>query len=159
MREYQYYEFQAVDRPLTRDEQAKVSALSSRVELSATRAVFTYSYSSFRGRPLDVLASYYDAYLYVANWGSRELAFRFPRSVVDYQRLAPYYFGIDEIELTKTDTHVILDIAFNDEEPPDWVEGEGILDSLVPLREDILHGDLRVLYLAWLNNTIANIER
>jgi hypothetical protein len=32
MSEYQYYEFQAIDRPLTAEEQQAVSKLSSRVE-------------------------------------------------------------------------------------------------------------------------------
>lgn len=31
-----------------------------------------------------------------------------------------------------------------------WVEGEGWLSSLAPLRRDILEGDYRALYLAWL---------
>lgn len=51
MSEYQYYEFQALDRPLTASEQAYISSLSSRVQLSATNAIFTYSYGDFRGEP------------------------------------------------------------------------------------------------------------
>ena len=31
-----------------------------------------------------------------------------------------------------------------------WIEGEGLLDPLIPLRESILRGDLRSLYLFWL---------
>jgi hypothetical protein len=31
-----------------------------------------------------------------------------------------------------------------------WIEGEGSLDAMLPLRDDILRGDYRVLYLAWL---------
>lgn len=34
MSEYQYYEFQTIDRPLTEDEQAEISKLSSRVALT-----------------------------------------------------------------------------------------------------------------------------
>jgi hypothetical protein len=47
MSEYQYYEFQAIDRPLTPEEQAEVQRLSSRVRrvrprlfLSTTMATF-----------------------------------------------------------------------------------------------------------------------
>jgi hypothetical protein len=46
--------------------------------------------------------------------------------------------------------HVVLSIEFNDEEANDWIEGEEWLASLVQLRDDILRGDYRVLYLAWL---------
>jgi len=45
MSEYQYFEFQAVDRPLTIQEQEKISALSSRVQLTATSAIFTYKHA------------------------------------------------------------------------------------------------------------------
>jgi hypothetical protein len=40
MSEYQYYEFQAIDRPLTSEEQAAVAGLSSRTEPHPWRVVF-----------------------------------------------------------------------------------------------------------------------
>src|SRR3712207_5852362 len=107
MSEYQYYEFQAIDRPLTEEQQAYMRSLSSRVELTPTRAVFTYSYGDFRGNPLAVLEAHFDALLYLANWGSKRLAFRFPRAAIDLQPLMPYYFGVDEISLTTTEQHVV----------------------------------------------------
>jgi hypothetical protein len=58
MSTYQYYEFQALDRPLTEVEQEAVSRLSSRVGLHPTRAVFVYNYSDFPGRAVDLLAEY-----------------------------------------------------------------------------------------------------
>jgi hypothetical protein len=45
---------------------------------------------------------------------------------------------------------VVLDIGFRDEEGGNWIEGGGWLDALIPLRDDILWGDYRALYLAWL---------
>lgn len=41
MSEYQYYEFQALDRPLTQEERAAISQLSSRANPTATSASFT----------------------------------------------------------------------------------------------------------------------
>lgn len=67
MSEYQYYEFQAIDRPLTPEQQDQIRKLSSRVRPTATQAVFTYSYGDFRGDPLKVLEQHFDAMLYVAN--------------------------------------------------------------------------------------------
>ena len=43
MSEYQYYEWQAVDRPLTQQEQKAVSGLSSHMEVvTSTQAIVTY---------------------------------------------------------------------------------------------------------------------
>jgi hypothetical protein len=150
MSEYQYYEFLALDRPLSAEDLAYVRTLSSRVHPTPTQAVFTYSYGDFPGDPLNLLAKHYDVMLYLANWGSKQLAFRFPKTAIDQQALQLYYYGVEEIELSTVGQHVILNIAFNDEEGGEWVEGEGQLASLAPLREDILRGDLRALYLAWL---------
>lgn len=150
MSEYQYYEFRAIDRPLTDAEQTAVRALSSRVEPSRTRAVFTYSYSNFRSDPLKVLEQYFDALLYVANWGSKQLAFRFPIDAVDRQQFAPYEMAVEEISLTSTPKHIILNISFHEEEGLEWIDGEGSLDAMLPLREDLMRGDPRALYLAWL---------
>jgi hypothetical protein len=149
MSEYQYYEFLAIDRPLSAEALAYVRTLSSRVQPTPTQAVFTYSFGDFRGDPLHLLAKHYDMMLYLANWGSKQLAFRFPKTAIDQQALQPYYYGVEEIELTTVDQYVILNIAFQ-EEGMDWIDGEGLLAALVPLRDDILRGDLRVLYLAWL---------
>lgn len=64
MSEYQYYEFQALDRPLTQAERGEISQLSSRVVLNSTSAAFTYHYGDFRGKPESVLEKYFDAMLY-----------------------------------------------------------------------------------------------
>ncbi|HEY5864442.1 MAG TPA: hypothetical protein VI542_02655 [Candidatus Tectomicrobia bacterium] len=49
MSEYQYYEFQAIDRPLSADQQAQVATLSSRAHVTAHMASFVYNYGDFRG--------------------------------------------------------------------------------------------------------------
>ena len=51
MSEYQYYEFQTIDRPLTPKEQAEIKELSSRVKLTPTQAIFLYNYGSFYNKP------------------------------------------------------------------------------------------------------------
>lgn len=156
MSEYQYYEFQAVDRPLTEKEQAYISSLSSRVELTPRQAIFTYSYADFRGDKMKVLAKYFDAMLYMSSWGSRQLAFRLPLALVDPAMIEPYCLE-EMISVDKAGNHLILNIIFDDEEGGGWIEGEGWLDSLIALRQDILRGDLRALYLAWLKG--ISIER
>jgi hypothetical protein len=147
--EYQYYEFQAIDRPLSEKEQAEVGKLSSRVVLTSRHAVFTYQFGDFPADPEKVLEQYFDAMLYLANWGTRRLMFRFPKSLIDLRSVRPYEVE-DVIEFRETKSHLILDIDFNEEGGLFWVEGEGHLSSLARLRDDLLQQDYRLLYLAWL---------
>lgn len=148
MSEYQYYEFQAIDRPLNEKEQAEVGSYSSRAEVTSTHAVFTYSYGDFRGDPEKILQKYFDAMLYLTNWGTKQLVFRLPRSLVDAKALAAYCYP-DLISTSVAKNHIILDICLREEEGG-WVDGEGWLTSFAMLRQDILLGDYRALYLAWI---------
>lgn len=83
MSEYQYYEWQTLDRPLTPEEREAVSKLSSHIDVTSSQAVVTYSWGDFKHDPIQVLARYFDAFIYLANWGSKRLAFRFPRGLLD----------------------------------------------------------------------------
>jgi hypothetical protein len=161
--EYQYYEFQAIDRPLTAEEQRAVAQLSSRVEPHPRRAVFTYSFGGgLPHRAEDMLVDYYDAMLYLANWGSRQLVIRFPITLVDAGVMQQYNFVTqaypsDTIGVTTQGEYVILDIRVYEDEGLGWIEGEGWLDSLVGLRDAMLQQDYRLLYLAWLKGvTLAH---
>ena len=52
--------------------------------------------------------------------------------------------------MRKIEDFVILDFLFEDENR-DWDDdGEAWMDSLIPLRADLMRGDLRCLYLGWL---------
>ena len=106
MSEYQYYEFQAIDRPLTKTERNYVKDFSSRVKPTSTTAIFTYSRGDFPGNPLSVLGKCFDAMLYTANWGSYQLAFRFPKSAINISALKPYCIG-NIIEVSTTAEYVI----------------------------------------------------
>jgi hypothetical protein len=152
MAEYQYYEFLAIDRPLSQEEQEAVARRSSRVEPHPRRAVFTYNWGDFPGRAEDVLARYYDALLYLANWGTRQLMFRFPKAALDIGRMQPYIFSYEMgeyVSLSTVGEFVVLNIRFY-QEGGWWIEQDVQLDTLVPLRDDLLRGDYRLLYLAWL---------
>ncbi|MGB3571265.1 MAG: hypothetical protein WA783_16870 [Phormidesmis sp.] len=156
--EYQYYEFQAIDRPLTSAEQDYVQSLSSRARPTATRAVFTYSYADFRGSPLSVLEKCFDAMLYMANWGSYQLAFRFPKLAVNVSALESYCVD-NIIEVSTAAKYVILNIEIHEEEGGGWIEEHNSwLSALIPLRQAILQGDYRVLYLAWLQAVAVSVH-
>jgi hypothetical protein len=148
--EYQYYEFLALDRHLTPTEKTYVETLSSRVELTLNQAKFVYHYGDFRGKPKEVLEKCFDIMLYMANWGSRQLMFRLPKSLVDVTALKAYSLE-DKITVSETKNSLILDINIIDEEISGWIDsGEGYLSEMVSLRDDLLRGDYRCLYLAWL---------
>jgi len=150
MSEYQYYEWQTLERPLTTDEQKAVNSLSSHIDVTSSQAIVTYEWSNFKHDSIQVLAKYFDSFLYMADWGTRRLAFRFPKGLVDEAALAPY---CDKYHLTFKDSGKVQILEFNvDEEEgfEDWMDTRGVLSTLSRLRDDILQGDFRALYLAWL---------
>lgn len=83
MSEYQYYEFQAVDRPLSKEQMAELRALSTRATITPTRFQNEYNFGNFRGDPHVLMEQYFDAFVYVANWGTRRLMLRLPTRVLD----------------------------------------------------------------------------
>src|SRR5260370_18498792 len=82
MSEYQRYEFMTIDRPLTRAQLDAVNALSSHIEASSTHALIEYHWGDFKHNPIGVLHEFFDGFLYSANWGSPQLAFRFPHGIL-----------------------------------------------------------------------------
>ncbi len=149
MSEYQYYEFQAVDRPLTEREMQELRAYSTRATITPTRFVNHYEWGSFKGNPSAWMDRYFDAFLYFANWGTRELMLRLPRRILDLDTAKRYCRG-ESASLRAKGGFVILEFHSQDEDG-DWEDGgEGWLSSLIPLRADIAGGDYRALYLAWL---------
>lgn len=149
MSEYQYYEFRAIDRSLTERELRELRALSTRAQITPTSFINFYNWGDFRGDPNALMEKYFDAFLYYANWGTRRLMLRLPRRLVDIERASVYCCGEHASQHVKGDS-VILEFL-SDAEPEDELEeDEGALDSLIPLRADLLAGDLRTLYLGWL---------
>ncbi len=150
MSEYQYYEFRALDRRLTPDQQRRLRSLSTRAEISATRFANEYSFGNFRGDPGRLVEEYFDAYLYAANWGTRELAFRLPRTLLDAQTARRYCDEEYRAWVTETTEHVVVRFRWDDDEGDDWIEGNGLLEPLLAAHGELAAGDTRLLYLGWL---------
>jgi hypothetical protein len=149
MSEYQYYEFQAIDRPLTERQIRELRRYSTRASITSTRFVNHYEWGAFKGDPSAWMAKYFDAFLYVANWGTRELMLRFPRRVLDLATAKDYCRGAASAK--SMGDFVILDFLSDDEPGDGWDDdGTGWLSALIPLRAEIARGDHRALYLAWL---------
>jgi hypothetical protein len=150
MSEYQYYEFLAVDRPLTAAEQAEVSQLSTRARITATSFTNEYHWSDFRGNPEEMMRRYYDAHLYLASWGTHRIMLRLPSTILS-PKIAEQYSVNDHVSITTTPESVILELL-SDDDSGDWEEGaEDSLSAIVGVRSELAAGDLRALYLAWLS--------
>jgi hypothetical protein len=111
--------------------------------------VVTYHWSDFRHDPKQVLLKYFDAYIYLANWGSLRLMFRFPKGLLEEADILPYC--VDEyISFETFGKYQVLDLDFNPEDGGDWMEVDASLSHFIRSRADLLEGDFRLLYLAWL---------
>ncbi len=148
MSEYQRYEFMTIDRPLTREQLDAVDALSSHIEASSTHALIEYHWGDFKHDPIAILHEFFDGFLYWANWGSPQLALRFPRGILPVDLIDGYDLE-DFVTFTRHKDYDILDIHFGEMEAPDeWTDYE--LGSLIPIRDELMEGDLRALYIVWL---------
>lgn len=149
MSEYQYYEFRAIDRPLDERAMAALRALSSRAEITPTSLINVYHFGDFKGNPDRLMDEYFDAHLYVANWGTRRLMLRLPGRSFPVSAAEPYSVP-DSLAVRATNQFVVLDFRSECEGGDDFDGGEGWLASLIALRSDLLAGDLRSAYLGWL---------
>jgi hypothetical protein len=157
MSEYQYYEFVAVDRPLSEEKLRALRALSTRARITSTRFVNHYDWGSFGGDPNVLMEDCFDLFVYVANWGTRCFMMRLPRQLFDAGATGPYFSAGaagDACAAWATDAHVILRFErgdiYEDGAEYEFDDGSGWLAALAPLRHELMEGDLRCLYLAWL---------
>lgn len=148
MSEYQYYEFQAIDRPLDAAAQSDLHDISSRAQITSSSFTNEYNYGDLRADPEQMLLRWFDAMLYVANWGTRWLSFRLPRGAIRSAEIAPY-MG-EAVTIQEDENYILVHFRLNEEESRYEPEPEGVLAGLLPLREALLSGDLRSLYLGWL---------
>jgi len=150
MSEYQYYEFQAIDRSLTAREQAALRNYSSRATITSSRFAVDYSWGDFKGNAVEWMEKYFDAFLYLANWGTHELMLRLPRSLLPLDTAEKYCAG-DFASVRGKGDHVVLAFRSDDEGGGEWIdEDDDTLASLLPVRAELASGDLRALYIAWL---------
>jgi hypothetical protein len=150
MSEYQYYEFQAIDRPLDRAAQQALRAISSRAQITPSSFTNHYEWGDLKGDPCEFMERWFDLHLYLANWGTRRLMMRLPKRFLDEADIEPFLREIDWAEAWTSGGHLIVDIHQDEEAPDDWDDGSGRLAALAPLRADVISGDLRLFYLLWL---------
>jgi hypothetical protein len=152
MSEYQYYEFLAIDRPLTADEMEELRALSTRATITPVSFTNEYNWGDFKGDPDKLMQRYFDAHVYVANWMTVIFMVRLPIEALTRETAkaaaVPYL-----LDIKATKTHWIITWSLEESENYDRFgieDGRGWMARLAPVRDELLRGDLRSLYIGWL---------
>ncbi len=152
MSEYQYYEFLAIDRPLSAKEIAELRALSTRAQITPASFVNEYHWGDFKGSPNTLMRRYFDAHVYFANWGQCRFSLRLPHDALDAGAIAAHATKY-ALLIADTGEHWVIDWSLNESEDYDRFgedDGCGWMARLTPLRDELLRGDQRGLYLGWL---------
>ncbi|WP_260295776.1 cell envelope integrity protein TolA [Sedimenticola hydrogenitrophicus] len=157
MSEYQYYEFIAIDEPLTPKQMAELRACSSRANITPTSFVNVYQWGDLKANPVDWMRRYFDAHVYVANWCTCVLCLRLPKSVFDAGIFRAFKTETT-FSVKQTRTHWLLEWVLDESanyERFAQEDGRGWMGRLAPLRDELLRGDMRPLYLGWLAGVSA----
>ena len=151
MSEFQYVVFQAVDRPLNDNELAFAERQSTRADVSRWSLSVEYHYSSFRGDVDGLLRRGYDVFLQYTNYGDREIKLRLPYGMPFDKNVWSKY--VDGEHLTwKKDSNgsggiLALHPFHESGEIEEVWKFKKYLDAAIQVRERLIAGDLRALYL------------
>jgi len=161
MSEYQYYEFVAIDQPLTPVQMAELRACSSRASITPTSFVNEYHWGGLKADQDDWMRCYFDAHVYVTDMCVCCFMVRVPREIFDSATINAFATE-SSIYINHSESHWIKSWNLNESENHDRFcedDGRGWMGRLVALRDELLRGDLRSLYLGWLAGvTIGEVE-
>lgn len=148
MSEYQYYEFQAIDRALGPKEMAYLRGYSTRATITPTSFVNHYEWGNFKGNEDAWMNRFFDAFLYTANWGTNMLKLRVPSKRLSLATARAFHAG-DAVVARQKLGNTIITLTSSDE-TGDWNGDHPTLAAMVSIRNELARGDLRALYLGWL---------
>jgi len=147
--EYQYYEFRSLDRELTDGEIDALEAISTRAQVTPTSFTNHYDWGDLKADPFKLLEKYFNAFVYVSDWGSRRFCLRVPKDSIDQEQVERLLKG-DHAWTSQSRQYLILGLEISELDPDFADDGTRWMQALLPLRSDILRGDFRSLYLGWL---------
>lgn len=129
----------------------EVLARNSLLDILA-RFTNEYNWGDFKGDPDKLMQRYFDAHVYVANWITAIFMVRLPMEALTRETAkaaaVPYL-----LDIKPTKTHWIITWSLEESENYDrfgMEDGRGWMARLVPVRDELLRGDLRSLYIGWL---------
>jgi hypothetical protein len=152
MSEYQYYEFLAIDRPLTAEDMAALRSLSTRAYITPVSFTNEYNWGDFKGDPDKLMQRFFDAHVYVANWMTAIFMVRLPIEALA-KETAEVMAVSDVLDFKATESHWVITWSLHESENYDrfgMEDGRGWMARLAPVRDELLRGDLRSLYIGWL---------
>ncbi|MBV6762193.1 MULTISPECIES: hypothetical protein [Rhodococcus] len=148
MSEYQYFEFLALDTPLSKRMQSEVRKLSTRAVITPTTFTNTYHFGDFRGDPRKMVHKCYDLHIHVTSWGTRRLMVKVPAQ--SFSEDAADYTVEPYLEVESIGKHLVFDFTHEDDSADFTDAAEGWMASLARVRDEMMMGDVRPLYLGWL---------
>ncbi len=154
MSEYQYYEFLAIDHALTEKETKTLRTLSTCAQITPVSCINEYNWGDFKGDPDKLMQRYFDAHVYVTNWMTAVFMVRLPIDALS-QKTAKAMSVNYMLDFKSTRTHWIITWCLEESENYDrfgMEDGRGWMARLAPLRNELLRGDIRSLYIGWLSS-------
>ncbi len=151
MSEYQYVGFRAAEKPVGGKDLEFMYEQSTRAEVTPWTFDNEYHYGDFHGDAVAMLSRGYDIHLHYANFGTRTLLIAFPNDPRRSAGAKPYFDGegMEFIKAKRGKGGIVSIAPWHEAGDQDELSDlEELLDRLVPLRAEILAGDLRPLYLA-----------
>lgn len=152
MSEYQYYEFLAIDRPLTEEETNALRRISTRAQITPVSFINHYNWGDFKGDPDKLMQHYFDAHVYVANWMTATFMLRLPIDALSQETVEAFKIRY-MLDFKSTKTHWVITWYLEESENYSRFgeeSGQGWMTRLASIREELLRGDIRSLYIGWL---------
>jgi hypothetical protein len=153
MSEHQYVGFRAIDGPVSEANLEFMRRQSSRAEITPWSFDNEYHFGDFHGNAVEMLRRGYDFHFHYANFGVRKLMIRFPNGLPDAKAAEPY-FEEESLSFLKDKQGrggiLCVEPFFESGDLEGLWDLDDSVDRLLPLRAEILDGDLRPLYLAHL---------
>lgn len=154
MSEYQYVAFQAVDGPLDDKQLGFAQRQSTRAEVSRWSLTVEYEYSSFRGDVDGLLRHGYDVFLQYTSYGEREIKLRLPGGMPFAKSVWAKYVDGKQLHWNsdaKGSGGILTLCPFHETGDLDELsESQSYIDATIQVRDRLMRGDLRALYLLWL---------
>jgi hypothetical protein len=153
MSEYQYVAFRAIDEPVSKKNLAYMRRQSTRAHITPWTFENEYNFGDFHGNAFEMMRRGYDIHLHYANFGIRKLLVHLPAGLPDPKAAKPY-LDRESLRFRKDKNGpggtLVIEPYYEGGNLEELWDIDKVLNRLVPLRSEILAGDLRPLYLAHL---------
>ncbi len=125
-------------------------AASTRARITSTSFVNEYNFGDFRGDASGWMERYFDAFAYLANWGTRVIMLRLPARLLPLKTARQYCGGEDCEVWAKAGNVIVSQTSQREDAFDEEFDDDGLLSSMIAVRADLARGDMRALYLFWL---------